>query len=206
MELGKGLLNERSPEGIVITEFGENSGFRTITSSDRKPVINDNSGWESEAVEFEAVDSCSVLLVFFVEEDLLDTAWHLGKRSAGSQEPAVSDETLVDVTGDDARSEQSRIRENFRGTFPCDICGYQLLDICALIFVEIFPEERILVVLEVLVCVLRGLFDETKEIVNLANRHFMGAHASSSADLCECTDRCIGLDLGEDVLLGHGGR
>ena len=134
MELGKGLLNERSPEGIVITEFGENSGFRTINFSYyRKPVINDNSGWESEAVEFEAVDSCSVLLVFFVEEDLLDTAWHLGKRSAGSQEPAVSDETLVDVTGDDARSEQSRIRESFGGTFPSDICGYQLLDICALI-------------------------------------------------------------------------
>ena len=199
MELGERLLDERSPEGIVITEFGENSGFFTICSLDRKPVINDNSGWESETVEFEAVDSCSVLLVFFVEEDLLDTAWHLGKRSAGSQEPAVSDETLVDVTGDDARSEQSRIRESFGGTFPCDMFSCQVDGVLMLIFVEIFPEERILVALEVLVCVLRGLFDETKEIVNLANRHFMGAQASSFVE-------DFSLDLGEDVLLGHGGR
>ena len=158
MELGERLLDERSPEGIVITELGEKSPFFfvrvAVDIDNRKPVIDDNSGGESETVELEAIDSCSVLLVVLVEEDLLDTAGHLSEGSAGRQEPAVSKETLVDVIGSDASSKQGRIRESLGGTLPGDTLFCKRNGALIFVFSEIFPEERVLVRLEVLVFIL----------------------------------------------------
>ena len=84
----------------------------------RQVVVDNNSVLDTERVEVEAVDTSRVQVVSSVEEDLLHAAGLLGDSRDSSQEPAVSQASLIDVVGGDAVAEERLVREGLLGTNP----------------------------------------------------------------------------------------
>ena len=74
---------------------------------------------DTESVEVHSVDACIVELC--VQEDSLDSAWHLSQSRGSREEPAVAEGTLVDILNcDTIFTEQSVRAEDLTGSLPRD--------------------------------------------------------------------------------------
>lgn len=72
--LGKGLLEEWSPESLVKTHLGEGGGVRAIPPfPNGQEVVDNDSVRDTKRVEGDSIDALVSLLI--LDEDALDTAW-----------------------------------------------------------------------------------------------------------------------------------
>ena len=86
VKLGKCLLNERSPESTVITDFREGR-LPSFVEHERNTIVDRDGRGDSEDVELEAVDSIGAELG--VEEDPFKSTGLICDGCSSMHEPAI---------------------------------------------------------------------------------------------------------------------
>jgi len=97
--LGVCLLYDRTPDGVVLTKASEHGSVLTTVPArgDWKEVVDVDGGWDSEGVHVDAVDASRVETV--IEHQVRDPSWDFSHRTDCGENPAVSNTSLVDVSG-----------------------------------------------------------------------------------------------------------
>jgi len=114
VELGKALLVDGAPDGLVSTDISK-VGFGTIQ---REVVIDNDSVRDSEGVEVHRIDALSVENVLRVDEKLLDAAFLLSNSGGCGERPAVAKLTLDNIVGGGAITENLVASERLGGSLP----------------------------------------------------------------------------------------
>lgn len=79
--LGEGLLENRSPNGIIETDFRENSIVSAVIILHWNVVVDDHSVRNTKGPEVHSVDAIRAHFVDIVDKDALDAAWNFGEGS-----------------------------------------------------------------------------------------------------------------------------
>ena len=75
--LGEGLFENRSPNGIIETDFGENSIVSAILVIRHwNVIVDDDSMRNTKSIEIHSVDTVRAHFVVLVDKDALDAAWN----------------------------------------------------------------------------------------------------------------------------------
>ena len=146
--LGEGLLQNGSPECRVRGYPGEKgSPLAIVLLFHGQVVVDSDIVGDSESIHGH---NCETVRSSMVLENFLNTAWHFCDGGAGSVEPAVADNSLSDIirsytVGSKERGLAGKLS---LGAIPAE--ATQVLIVLA----HISPEERRVVVIEVIVGVL----------------------------------------------------
>ena len=119
VELAEGLLQNRSPEGLIGAHLREDGGGMGAPSLDGDVIVDNDRVRDAERVEVHSVDAPVALLI--VHEDSLDAAWLLREGRDGGQEPAVADRALADIRRSHTIGSKERVAVELNtGAFPLE--------------------------------------------------------------------------------------
>ena len=103
MVLGKGLLKDGWPHGLVRTDLSKDCSKGSITIRfQRKVVINDDCVRDAKGPEVNGIDASRVQLVRGVVEDFLQATRNFSEGRSCRFVPAVAEEALPDIVDGDA--------------------------------------------------------------------------------------------------------
>ena len=100
--LGEGLLEDGTPEALILRDRGKEGSVSTAIIIKRKVVVDNDCVGQAEGVEVYSVDAVGTDGVIRVEENLLHAAWNLSENRSARHEPAVADGALADIFVSDA--------------------------------------------------------------------------------------------------------
>ena len=147
VELAEGLLQNRSPEGLIGAHLREDGVKVTVPFFEGQEIVDNDRVRDSERVEVHSVDAPGAHLI--VHEDSLNAARDLREGRDGGQEPAVADRALADIRRSHTVGSEERVAvELLSSAVPLET-GPALV---ALSYVA--PEERRVVGREVSVAVI----------------------------------------------------
>ena len=117
VELAEGLLQKRSPEGLIGAHLREEVFGILTPSLDGDVIVDNDRVRDAEQVKFHSVDAPVALLI--VHEDSLDAACLLREGRDGGQEPAVADRALADIRRSHTIGSKERVAVELNtGAFP----------------------------------------------------------------------------------------
>ena len=155
--LGEGLLQKRSPEGLIGAHLREDGVIIAIPLLDGQEIVDDNRVGNAESVEVHRVDALRAHLIVY--EYALDAAWDLRKGGDGGQEPAVADRALADICRGHTVASKERVAvELLSSAEPSQIAPVTSA------LTKVAPEECAVVRGEVLVFILSGRAFEGVEV------------------------------------------
>ena len=154
MVLGEGLLEDGTPEGLILRDCGEEGSIATSLLCKRQVVIDDDRVGQTEGEEVHSVDTVGTQFVVRVDENLLHAAWNFSESGSTRDEPAIAEITLNHIFVVDAIGAEKSVSVviDFRDSLPIDF-GEKVFYIkqVARVFTHIFPVEGSVVVTEVIV-------------------------------------------------------
>ena len=127
--LGEGLLEEGTPDALILRDLGEEGGVAAVNPpslSKRQVVIDDDRVRQTEGEEVHSVDTVATDLVVRVDENLLHAAWNFSENGGTRDEPAVADKALTHIFVLDASGTEERVisRVDFCDSLPIDIWSH----------------------------------------------------------------------------------
>lgn len=157
VELAEGLLQKRSPKGLIgahLREDGLGSGARSL---DGDVIVDNDRVRDAEQVKVHSVDAPVALLI--VHEDSLDAACLLREGRDGGQEPAVADTALADIRRSHTIGSKERVAVELNtGAFPLESAP-------ALVTLSnVAPKECTVVSGKVGVCIINATVSDAVEV------------------------------------------
>ena len=157
VELAEGLLQKRSPEGLIGAHPREDGVSIAVPSLDGDVIVDNDRVRDAERVEVHRVDAPVALLI--VHEDSLDAARHLGEGRDGGQEPAVADRALADIRRSHTIGSKERVAVELNtGAFPFESTP------AIVVLSNVAPEECTVVSGEVSVCIIIAAVSDAVEV------------------------------------------
>ena len=123
--LGEGLLDDGTPEALILRDFGKEGSPATSPLLKRQVVIDDDRVGQTEGEEVHSVDTVGTELGVRVDENLLHAAWNFSENGSSRDEPAVADITLKHIFVVDAIGAEKSVSVviDFRDSLPVDVLG-----------------------------------------------------------------------------------
>ena len=123
--LGEGLLDDGTPEALILRDCGKEGVPAISPLSKRQVVIDDDRVRQTEGEEVHSVDTVATDLVVRVDENLLHAAWNFSENGGTRDEPAVADKALTHVFVLDASGTEKSVSVviDIRDSRPSDHGG-----------------------------------------------------------------------------------